>query len=270
MRNTVILLFSMACGFYTPVFGTGSNDSDRYIINDGVLIRTLTGHTLSAVVVRRKDLPGQQPAALLFYIYSNTEQSIREASLAADHGYVGVVADVRGKRLSPEEVMPYENEQEDVNEVIDWISKQPWSDGKVGMYGGSYSGFAQWAGMKHKVHPALKTIVPYVAGIPGQGLPMENNVFINANYEWAFYVGNNKYTDDAANNDRQRWREMNRDWYRIGSCIPEDRSRGRATESLFAKVAATPYLRCLLAGNGAVSGRIFKNQHPCSRFRRVF
>lgn len=72
--------------------------------------------------------------------------------------------------------MPYEYETKDVNAVIDWIIQQSWSNGRVGMYGGSYSGFAQWAAAKY-LHPALKTIVPYVAAIPGLGLPMENNVF---------------------------------------------------------------------------------------------
>jgi putative CocE/NonD family hydrolase len=187
-----------------------------YIINDSVLIKTPDGATLSAVVVRKKGLTNPQPAALMFFIYSNLERSLSEAKYAADHGYVGIVADTRGKRLSPEPVEPYEHEARDVNTVISWITRQPWSNGKVGMYGGSYSGFAQWAATKY-LHPALKTIVPYVAAIPGLGLPMENNVFLNANYQWAFYVTNNKYTDDAVNNDNQRWRNMRNKWYESGA-----------------------------------------------------
>jgi len=76
------------------------------------------------------------------------------------------------------------------------------------MFGGSYNGFTQWASMKEKLHPALKTIVPYVANRPGMGVPMENNVFINPNYDWSFYVGNNKYLDTIAGYDRQRFRRM--------------------------------------------------------------
>jgi len=187
-----------------------------YIIQDSVLIKTADGATLSAVVVRKKEITDPQPAALMFFIYSNLERSLSEAKYAADHGYVGVVADTRGKRLSPDPVEPYEHEARDVNTVIEWITRQPWSNGKVGMYGGSYSGFAQWAATKY-LHPALKTIVPYVAAIPGLGLPMENNVFLNANYQWAFYVTNNKYTDDVVNNDNQRWRNMRNRWYESGA-----------------------------------------------------
>jgi putative CocE/NonD family hydrolase len=193
-----------------------ADEEHRFIHDDSVLIKTKDGATLSAVVVRKRGITAPQPTALLFFIYSNTDRSLAEAKYAAARGYVGIVADTRGKRLSPDPVAPYEHEAKDVNSVIDWIVKQPWSNRKVGMYGGSYSGFAQWAATKY-LHPALKTIVPYVAAIPGQGLPMENNVFLNANYQWAFYVTNNKYVDNEVNNDNQRWRRMRNQWYQTGA-----------------------------------------------------
>jgi uncharacterized protein len=80
---------------------------------------------------------------------------------------------------------------------------------------GSYDGFTQWAAAK-RPPPALKTIVPYVAAIPGLGLPMENNVFLNANYGWTFYVTKNKYLDDKTYNDPQRWSSLNARWYASG------------------------------------------------------
>lgn len=190
--------------------------AQNYIIQDSVMIKTPEGQQLSAVVVRKAQTSKPLPTALMFFIYSNTDRSIQEAKYAADKGYVGVVADTRGKRLSPDTIEPYENEVKDVNAVIGWIIQQPWSNGEVGMYGGSYSGFAQWAALKNP-HPALKTIVPYVAAIPGQGLPMENNIFLNANYQWAFYVTNNKYTDDKVNADHNRWHSMRNNWFNTGA-----------------------------------------------------
>lgn len=187
----------------------------NYYIADSVMIRASNGITLSAVVVRKKNAPKRLPTALMYLIYSDTKRSLAEAKYAADQGYVGIVADARGKRLSPDAPVPYEKEVEDVNAVINWIVQQPWSDGRVGMYGGSYSGFAQWAATK-SLNPALKTIVPYVAAIPGLGLPMENNIFLLANYQWPFYVTNNKYTDDAVNNDGARWRRMRMNWWESG------------------------------------------------------
>jgi len=188
----------------------------RYTIEDRVLIKTKEGATLSAVVVRKKDFDGRQPAALYGTIYSDLDQNTYEAMQSAAHGYVGVVVDARGKRLSPDPIEPYEHEARDVAAVIDWISKQPWSNGKVGMYGGSYGGFVQWAAAKY-MPPALKTIVPYVAAIPGFGLPMENNIFLNANYGWAFYVTNNKYLDNKTYNNPQRWNDLQNNWYASGA-----------------------------------------------------
>lgn len=192
-----------------------ADDARRYVIDNDVLIRTPGGATLSAVVARKRGVDTPQPAALFFFIYANLADSRDEAKQAAARGYVGVAVDVRGKRLSPDPITPYEHEVDDTHDAIDWITRQPWSDGRVAMYGGSYSGFAAWAATK-KLHPALKTIVPYAAAMPGHGLPMENNIFLNANYGWAFYVGNNKYLDDKVYADRRRWDALNDNWYASG------------------------------------------------------
>ena len=187
----------------------------QYLIEDSILLKTPDGATLSVMVVRKNAAKEPLPAVLYFTIYTNPTRYLKEAKLVAERGYVSVTAEARGKRLSSATIVPYEQETRDVNVVIDWISKQPWCNGSVGMYGGSYVGFAQWAATKY-LHPALKTIVPYVAAIPGQGLPMENNIFLNANYQWAFYVTHNKYLDTAVNNDWQRWKRMRDNWFSTG------------------------------------------------------
>jgi putative CocE/NonD family hydrolase len=218
MKRNLTLVALLCLSFISVCHGQGLPlpDHKGYSIQDSMLIKTSYGATLSAVVVRKKGAPERLPTAMMFFIYANLERSLVEARSAADHGYVGIVVDVRGKRLSPDVVAPYENEVKDVNAVIEWIVQQPWSDGRVGMYGGSYSGFSQWAALKNP-HPALKTIVPYVAAIPGQGLPMENGIFLNANYQWPFYVTNNKYVDQAINNDNKRFRSMQYRWYETGA-----------------------------------------------------
>src|ERR1700744_625468 len=214
-RNICMALLCLTISTYCRAQKTEADDNNRYIIEDSVIIKTKEGATLSAVVVRKRGVNMPQTTTLMFSIYSNLQRSISEAKYAAAHGYVGVVADTRGTRLSPDPIEPYEHENTDVNSVIDWIAKQPWSNGKVGMYGGSYLGFSEWAATKH-MNKALKTIVPYVAAIPGQGLPMENNIFLNVNYQWAFYVTDNKYLDDAVNEDMKRFRNMQNKWYASG------------------------------------------------------
>lgn len=190
--------------------------SSAYNIQDSVSIKTRDGATISAMVVRKKSDKDPKPVLLQFTIYvRDTGRDIASLKDAADSGYVGVIAYTRGKRFSPDEIFPYEHDGNDAYDVIEWISNQKWCNGSVGMFGGSYNGFTQWAACK-KMHPALKTIVPYVANRPGMGLPMENNVFINPNYEWAFYVGNNKYLDTIVGNDRKRFRKMQFRWWETG------------------------------------------------------
>ncbi|GAB2730774.1 CocE/NonD family hydrolase [Nocardia thraciensis] len=79
-------------------------------------------------------------------------------------GYSQVVVDVRGTGFSQGEWdMLRDREQQDTVEVIDWASSQPWSDGKVGMNGISYSGINQvQAAEKHPA--ALRAIFPVVPG----------------------------------------------------------------------------------------------------------
>jgi putative CocE/NonD family hydrolase len=178
------------------------------------LIHTRDGATLSAVVVRRSDVQGRLPAALTFTIYVDPPQDLKTLEYAADRGYVGVMAYTRGKAYSPQRIVPYEDDGRDADNVISWIAKQAWSNGKVGMFGGSYDGFTQWAAAKF-ANPHLKTIVPSVPNNPANGLPMQNSIFLPVNYAWIYYVTDNKFLDNATYND-PRWNALNGRWYRSG------------------------------------------------------
>ncbi len=187
----------------------------RYVVNDSVVIPMKDGAEVSVVVVKRKgNSTTKKSAILVSSIYTGT--NVASTMLAASKGYVGVIANTRGKRWSKSDIKPLEYENTDVYEVIDWISKQSWSNQKVAMIGGSYNGFTQWASMKHKVHPSLKTIVPMVAIAPGIDYPMENNVLHNYSYSWNFYVTNNKFLDFKASNDFNRWNTLKNTWYKTG------------------------------------------------------
>jgi predicted acyl esterase len=63
----------------------------------------------------------------------------------ARRGFAYVVADVRGRYDSEGTWEPYRNERTDGAALIDWITTQPWSDGRVIVMGGSYSGYTAWA-----------------------------------------------------------------------------------------------------------------------------
>lgn len=166
-----------------PAQSTKLNDAD-FIIRDSVLIPTRSGIDISAIVVRKKTNTSPLPAVLFYTTYFQGPKDSYFGKLSADRDYAGVVAYARGIRTDLKHYAPYEHEGTDVYDIIDWISKQSWCNGSVGIYGGSYTGFSQWATAK-SVHPALKTIVPQVAVMPGYDMPMENNVETNNGLAWA-------------------------------------------------------------------------------------
>ncbi|WP_405163137.1 CocE/NonD family hydrolase [Nocardia sp. NBC_01499] len=79
-------------------------------------------------------------------------------------GYTQVVVDVRGTGFSQGDWQPWgPRDQADIPEVIDWAARQPWSNGRVGMNGVSYSAINQIeAAAAHP--PALQAIFPVVPG----------------------------------------------------------------------------------------------------------
>lgn len=77
----------------------------------------------------------------------------------ARKGYAFVAQDVRGKFTSEGEFDPLINELDDGYDTLEWISKQSWCDGNIGMEGESYYGYTTWAGAVGG-HPNLKCISP--------------------------------------------------------------------------------------------------------------
>ncbi|MBL4773959.1 MAG: CocE/NonD family hydrolase [Alcanivoracaceae bacterium] len=197
-----------------------AEQNKRYLVQTDVLIKTPDGATISAIVVKKRGDTQKRPAAFQFSIYADEASQSKEAMHAAAHGYIGVIANTRGKAKSPDVIIPWEHDGKDATAVIDWISKQSWSDGRVAMYGGSYLGFTQWAAAKY-MHPALKTIVPYEAANPMTGLPVENNIFITPNYQWAFHVTNNKTMDHSVYADWEHWQNAYNELFESGRAFKD-------------------------------------------------
>jgi putative CocE/NonD family hydrolase len=80
-----------------------------------------------------------------------------------NHGYAVVMEDVRGRYGSGGTFDVLNQEGPDGYDTLNWIAAQPWSDGKVGMIGGSYLGIAQWR-VALLNNPHLKAIFPVVSG----------------------------------------------------------------------------------------------------------
>ena len=161
-----------------------SQNDSIYIIQDSVLIPTQSGIDISAIIVRKKTNTSPLPAILFYTTYYQDASDAIFAKKSADRDYVGIVAYARGIKTDLKNYKPFENEGTDIYDIIEWISKQKWCNGSVGMYSGSYTGYSQWATVKN-IHPALKTIVPQVAVMPGYDFPMENNVPLSHILSWS-------------------------------------------------------------------------------------
>lgn len=191
------------------------DDARRYVTQENLLVKEGNGASVCAYVMRPKKA-APLPALLEFTIYASSPEAIRaRARLSAAKNYVGVVGFTRGKVCSPGKAQAYLTDADDASALIDWISTQPWSDGRVGMFGGSYNGFTQWAAAK-RMPKALKAIMPSAPVGPGIDVPMEGNVFWNFVYPWPFFTLDGKFNDQAVYGDTKRWRQLDQAWYASG------------------------------------------------------
>mgnify|MGYP006116888107 CR=1 FL=1 len=80
----------------------------------------------------------------------------------AEIGYATVSQDIRGRFESDGEFYPFVNEANDGHDTIEWIGRQPWCNGKIGVIGASYKGLTIWqAGQSSSKY--LTSLTPRVA-----------------------------------------------------------------------------------------------------------
>ena len=80
---------------------------------------------------------------------------------AAKQGYAVVVQDTRGRYASEGEFYCFRDDINDGYDSVEWAAAQPWSSGKVGMFGASYVGATQWLTALSRP-PHLTAIIPNV------------------------------------------------------------------------------------------------------------
>lgn len=140
-----------------------------------VKIPVQDGVKLNATVFRPHAQKDPLPVIFTFTPYIGDSYTDR-AVYFARHGYVYALVDVRGRGNSGGEFEPFVNEGRDGYDVVEWLAKQPYCNGKVTMWGGSYAGFDQWTVLK-EFPPHLATIVPAAAAHPGVDFPFQYNIF---------------------------------------------------------------------------------------------
>jgi putative CocE/NonD family hydrolase len=198
------------------------DDGRRYVTEKNVRVKTPDGATICAHTMRPKGAAERLPTLLEFTIYNPADPTlvVRDMRRTASNGYASVVGFTRGRACSPDQTVPYEHDGADAAALVDWVTRQGWSDGRVGMYGGSYSGFTPWAAAKF-MPKGLKAIMVGAAAAPGVDVPMEGNIVWNFIYPWPFYTTTARTDNDALYNDRARWQKLESAWYESGRAFRE-------------------------------------------------
>ncbi len=188
-----------------------ADDQHRYEMDDRLTIMTPDGSQLAARVIRPRSGPATLPTLLEFTLGDDPNSDLRET---AAHGYAGVVAYVRSPAAA--QVLVFEHDGADAAAVIDWITHQSWSDGRVGMTGMRYSGFTAWAALR-ELPPALKAVATADATVPGVDFPMRNGIVRSQAYRWIQDATNSEVPDYASESEDASWRQLERRWYTSGA-----------------------------------------------------
>lgn len=102
-----------------------------------------------------------QPVILTMTPYGADHYHSR-AMYFAGHGYNFAIVDCRGRGDSEGDFIPDVTDAADGYDTVEFLAAQPWCDGQVAMWGGSYSGDNQWKTLRARP-PHLKTIIPAAA-----------------------------------------------------------------------------------------------------------
>jgi putative CocE/NonD family hydrolase len=141
----------LALSFALASMLASSQSAPEIITEHNIPMKTGDGVTLRADIYRPSGT-GKFPVLLQRTPYDKGNTS-EFAFLAASRGYLVVVQDVRGRFASEGEWYPFKYETQDGYDTVEWAASLPNSNGKVGMFGGSYVGATQLlAAIGHPPH----------------------------------------------------------------------------------------------------------------------
>ena len=157
--SQVLLAYCFAALTVLTPAGVRAADSYEVTIEQGVPIKMRDGVTLRADICRPK-AEGRFPLLLTRTPYDKN-RTVDFCRKAAARGYVVIAQDVRGRYASEGDWYPFKYESQDGYDTVEWAAALPYSNGKVGMFGGSYVGATQYLAAIAKP-PHLAGICPDV------------------------------------------------------------------------------------------------------------
>jgi hypothetical protein len=159
MKRSRAGLCAFAIGLFFSVRVASAAGPYAVTFEHNVSLKLRDGVTLHADIYRPQ-AEGQFPVLLERTPYDKNGGTAFGLKAAA-RGYVVIIQDVRGRYGSEGEWYPFLHESDDGYETVEWAAALPYSNGKVGMFGGSYVGATQMlAAIAHPPH--LAAICPVV------------------------------------------------------------------------------------------------------------
>lgn len=184
----------------------------------GVKIPLRDGVHLNAIAYLPREHSNASPA--IFTLTPYIGQAYHDQGVYfASHGYPFLTVDVRGRGNSGGEFLPFINEGRDAFDVVEWIAKQSYCNGKVAMWGGSYAGLNQWSAAK-EAPPHLTAIAPVAAVYIGADFPMRGNVFWPYIMQWLMLTSG-LASQEKIFDDHIFWSRRFEQWFESGRPFKE-------------------------------------------------
>lgn len=146
----VIGLFCLRC-----LISPGDVEANGDVRFDSAMVPMADGVRLATDIYLPAE-EGQYPVVLIRTPYAARQRSFLGNGLAP-RGFVVVAQNVRGQNGSEGQFVPFVFEKDDGIATVEWILKQPWCNGKIGLWGASYYGYTAFE-IASTGHPAVGAV----------------------------------------------------------------------------------------------------------------
>ena len=219
-----MLVWASLCQPVNAISSASSNLSDVQF-SWGTKIPMRDGVHLNATVYLPKNQRAPAPCVFTLTPYIADTYHDRGMYFAA-HGVPFLIVDVRGRGNSEGVTIPFLQEAQDGYDIVEWLAGQPYCNGKVSMWGGSYAGYDQWATAK-ELPKHLATIVPVASGHPEVNFSAWRNNIFSAQVMPVLTRITGRASQEIILNDQVFWAAIDRAWLESGRPFKElDRLAG--------------------------------------------
>jgi len=159
-------------------------ETDWVAMRDGV--RLATRHVWPISV------EGAAPTLLIRTPYGTAGRlspALIAARLLSESGYHVALQDVRGRYDSEGRFEPFVSEREDGGDTLRWLTEQPWCDGRIGLFGVSYSSYSAWAALEDAPGIARAIAVAVGSGDIYHSFYFGGAFALAVAFEWGIGVG---------------------------------------------------------------------------------